>query len=518
MFQKELVARGIDWVMNYYPYENPVPYNTNKMEKMLISHIKRGSRIGIFPDSDIDGLFSALIIKSLLELLGCKDIYIVKIMEKSHGINSLFVDQVVDNNVDLLITVDSSTNNRNAIEKLSSFNIDHIIIDHHIVTEDITTYPENVIVINSKDKVNSGFSNVSAGMLCYIVAHNLLNKVKIDTNQRNQFLYKMYVLGYITLYTDCMNLADEYNLSVIQNIELRRNFTPKFITVFMSDYDYLCRNFIEYRLGPRLNSVIRRERFDIIYDLLFKRHSTEEYSTLVNTIEQCYIDSKDAVNLIAERIEVDKHTTFVCANLDTMKFNNDLNDIMKNYTGLIASRLTERYGRLAIVVATDKVESFKGSVRDPYNRKSLDIFKRICDCGGHMSAFGFHLLKKNYKSFVKQLDILSPVFKEGMTEAQIVLDGEEFDDRLAYKLRSIAEYNEVSGNVLPKAVIKKRIGHSQKVRREEKYSKVKWENVDIVSFNNVYIGDTLIITPTLSKNDVICYGKTVTSEDMKTCG
>ena len=506
MLQEELVARNIDWVTNYYPYVNPVPVDVDKLEKKIISHIKAGSTIGIFPDPDVDGFYSALIMKSLLELLGCKKVKLLRIRKKSHGLNSKFIDQAMMMKCDLLITVDSSTNNREAIEKLSTYGVDHIIIDHHIITEDIKSYPSNVIVINSKDVGNEKFSKVSCGMLCYIIVHDLLNKVQIDTVQKNTFLNKLYVLGYITLYTDSMDLSDEFNLSVIRNIDMRRNFAPKVVTQFMSEYDALNRNFIEYKLGPRINSLMRREKFDIVYDLLFKKNSESETAELLAATEHYYKDGKKAVEMIVNSISVDVHDMYVVANLDEMMFNDDFAYVIKNYTGLIANRLATRFNKLALVICTDAVESYKGSVRDPYSRKSLLMFERFVDCGGHMSAFGVRMLKRDFKSVSRQLELLSHRLKSGIQESQIIIDGDEFDDRLMYQIRSLAEYNEVSGNTLPTAVIRKRIGNSQKVRREEKFSKVTWEGISIVVFNNVYIGDTLIITPTLSKNDVVCFG------------
>lgn len=506
MLQEELINRGIDWVTNYYPYENPQPVNIDRVEKLLISHVKNESVIAIFPDSDVDGFYSAVIIKSLLELLGCKKIKIVRIMKKSHGLNSKFIDQVLAMHCDLLITVDSTTNNRNAIEKLSIYGVDHIIIDHHVITEAISEYPTNVHVINSKQEGNETFSNVSCGMLCYIIAHDLLSKVKIDKVQKNTFLNKMYVLGYITLYTDSMNLEDKFNLSVIRNIDMRRNFAPRIVTQFMSQYDALNRNFIEYKLGPRINALIRREKFDIVYDLLFKRNSDSEMALLLEQTEHYYKDGKAAVELIVNTITVETHDMYVTANMDEMKFNDDFADVMKNYTGLIANKIASRYNKLALVICTDTVEGYKGSVRDPYSRKALHMFERFVECGGHMSAFGVRLLKRDYKTVARQLELLSPSLKHGILESQIMLNGDEFDDRLIYQLRSIAEYNEVSGNTLPKAVIRKRIGNSMKVRREEKYSKVTWEGLTIVVFNNVYIGDTIIITPTIDKTDIVCFG------------
>lgn len=506
MFQEELVSRGIDWVTNYYPYVNPEPANISKVEKKIISHIKAGSTIGIFPDSDVDGFFSALIMKSLLELLGCKKVKIIRIRKKTHGLNSKVIDQVMMLQCNLLITVDSSTNSREEIEKLSICGVDHVIIDHHIITEDISTYPSNVFVVNSRDFGNEKFNNVSCGMLCYIIAHDFLNKVQIDKVQKNSFLNKLYVLGYITLYTDSMNLADEFNLSVINNIEMRKNFAPALITQFMSDYDDLNRNFIEYKLGPRINSLIRRERFDIVYDLLFKRNSESESAELLRLIESCYLDGKNMVDIICNNISVEDHDTYVVANLDTMQFNDNFSEVVKNYTGLIANRIASRYNKLALVLCTDAIESYKGSVRDPYSRQALRLFERFISCGGHMSAFGVRVLKKDYKSASRQLELLSHRLKTGIQESQIELDGEEFDDRLIYQLRVIADYNEVSGNTLPKAVIRKRVGNTLKVTREEKYSKVKWGDTTIIVFNNVYIGDTLIITPTISKNSITCFG------------
>ena len=506
MLQEELIKHGIDWVNNFYPYKNPVPYNTNKLERMLIKHIKKGSIIAIFPDSDVDGFLSAVIVKSLCELLGCKNIKVLVITEKTHGLNNRFIDQTLLSEAELLITVDSSTNNENAVNKLSQFDVDHIIIDHHEISVDVDDYPSNVVVVNSKDVRNEGFNNVSAGMLCYIIVHNLLNKVQISKSQRDSFLNKMYILGYITLYTDCMDLKDVYNLSVIQNIDSKREFTPKVVTQFMSKYDMLCRNFIEYKFGPRINALIRRERFDLVYEILFNRHTEAEKSELMMLIEEVYDDSRNIMKLLADNLYVDVNRTYVIGNLDTVQFRKDYSSIIKNYTGLVANNLASKYQKLAIVVSTDKVDTYKGSVRDPYSRKSLKLFERFCDCGGHMSAFGFRLMKRDYENFNNQLDMLSGMLSASKQVSQIVMNGSDFSDNIIYKMRNIADYNEISGNTLPKAVIVKRIGHNQKIRKEDKYIAIMWEGMKIICFGDVRIGDTIIITPTLSKDDVTLFG------------
>lgn len=506
MLNEELYKLGIDWVMNYYPYNNPVPKHSTEFEKMLIKHIKSGSTIAIFPDSDIDGMFSALEIKSLLELMGCKHIKILKITKKSHGLNNKFIDQVMDLDANLLITVDSTTNNSGAIDKLSLLGVDHIIVDHHEITADINSYADNVIVINSRDNGNEEFSKVSAGMLCYILIHNLLYKIKIDNIRRTTFLDKMYVLGYITLYTDCMDLKDRFNLSVINNIESRRNFTPKIVTQFMSEYDCLCRQFIEFKFAPRINSLIRAEMFDLVYDIMFNRHTDTERAEILQAVEKNYEDSREAIQTLALDCKVEIHDLYVIGNLDGLQLGERFREILKNYTGLIANNLSTRYNKLAVVVSTDKIESYKGSVRDPYSRRALVTFNSICDCGGHMSAFGIHLLKKDFGNFKKQLRMMSSRLATDGEKSQIVLDGSKFDDRLKYYVRSIAEFNEIGGNTMPKAIIRKKIGHSMKVRRDDKYSTVMWEGLKIVCFKSVYVGDIIDVTPTLAKSDVVCYG------------
>lgn len=506
MLQERLVELGLDWVNNYYPYINPVPYNTIALEKMIVKHIKAGNKIAIFPDSDVDGILSALEMKSLIELMGCKNVYIVSMEHKSHGLNNKFIDQVINSDAKLLITVDSTTNNSGSINKLSVFGIDHIIIDHHEITEDIDSYPSNVVVVNSRDSRNEGFNNVSAGMLCYIIAHNLLNKVKIGNSVKESFLNKMFIFGYITLYTDCMDLLDKYNLSVIKNIYDKVNLIPKVISQFMGEYDSLCRNFIEFKFGPRINALIRNEKFNILYELMFCRLNDERRALLLELTENCYQNSKELVGILSTKIPVIIEGHYVFGNLDLISVEGVNESIIKNYTGLIANNLANTYKKLAIVVSSDGFAEYKGSVRDLYSRKSLKLFERFCDCGGHMSAFGFRLLKRDIRNFNNQLNGYRDVMLNAVKTSQIVLDGDRFDDRLPYFLHGIAEYNEISGNTMPKAVIRKRIGHSMKVRRYEKYSSVMWDDVKIVCFQNVYIGDTLEVLPTIGKNEVVCYG------------
>lgn len=512
MLYSKLRELNLEWVTEDYEYSNPSPVGATDAEVMLVKHLKANDKIAIFPDSDIDGFFSALIIYNLLSFVGCNDIEVIRVEHKTHGLTTEICQQVRDMGAKLLITVDSSTNSEQRVGYLDSFDIDHIIIDHHVITADLSEYPKSVKVVNCKQEGNEFFNKVSAGMLCYIFAEDFLNKINISEDMQDAkiaFLNTLFVLGYITLYTDSMDLADEFNLSVIRRAGYMYQYLPPFIRCFMGPYDGLNRNFIEYRLGPKLNAVIRLEQFDLIYNLLFNKLNQDDMAKTITHINEIYEKSRAFVNLAVNQRNPDVHEGFVSLNLDDLGIQTDISPYMKNFTGLVANQLTSVYDTLAFVYCTDDMNNFKGSVRDPYSRQALTHFQSFCDCGGHMSAFGLHIPKATFNNFLSQTKVCMKAIPETAETARIIIHEDDIDESINSQLRLFARYNEVSGNTIPKAVIRVKLGHMSKVKKFKSYYRFEWRGVKVTSFNPVNIGTVVEITPTISRSGVQCIGTPV---------
>ena len=92
--------------------------------------IKGKAKIAVHCDVDVDGIGSGFIFKRAMSFLtGISQIYMIN-EEKKHGIQEKHVELLNKNPVDLLVILDSSSNELEIIKK---FNCNVLVIDHHEV-------------------------------------------------------------------------------------------------------------------------------------------------------------------------------------------------------------------------------------------------------------------------------------------------------------------------------------------------------------------------------------------------
>ncbi len=108
--------------------------------------ISSGERIGIFADSDLDGLSSLAVMMSLFEKFSIIPSYRFPVKDEPYGLTESVVDEMADKRVTLLITVDSGMKDVNEIKYAVSRGIDVIVTDHHEQGDEIPP----AIVVNPR--------------------------------------------------------------------------------------------------------------------------------------------------------------------------------------------------------------------------------------------------------------------------------------------------------------------------------------------------------------------------------
>ena len=105
--------------------------NIEEGAKLLIKHIKAGSKIFMPIDSDCDGFTSAALFINYLNCLfphyAQSNIIYKAHQGKEHGI----IESAVPDNVELVIAIDSSSNDYEVHKNLADRGIDVLVIDHH---------------------------------------------------------------------------------------------------------------------------------------------------------------------------------------------------------------------------------------------------------------------------------------------------------------------------------------------------------------------------------------------------
>lgn len=147
-----LLLRGINTPYNAYTFLNPdlalcySPFCMNQMDeavRIVKNAATNKKKIGIFADSDIDGLTSLTLLTHLLDLLHVQYYYRYPVGDELYGLTVHIIDEFKKNNVDCIITLDSGVRDIDEIAYARSLGIDVIVCDHHEPSE---TLPDAVII------------------------------------------------------------------------------------------------------------------------------------------------------------------------------------------------------------------------------------------------------------------------------------------------------------------------------------------------------------------------------------
>ncbi len=110
----------------------------------------RDEKIGLFADSDLDGLTSMTVMTRLFEKIGIteKPYNRFPVDDEDYGLSAAVIDEFHRNGVTLMITLDSGIRDVNEIAYARSLGMDVIVCDHH---EEGDAVPD-AIIVNPKQK------------------------------------------------------------------------------------------------------------------------------------------------------------------------------------------------------------------------------------------------------------------------------------------------------------------------------------------------------------------------------
>ncbi|MCX6740794.1 MAG: DHH family phosphoesterase, partial [Candidatus Parcubacteria bacterium] len=101
--------------------------------------IEQQENILIYSDYDVDGITSAIVLKSGLEKLGAKNfsVYLPDRNKEGHGLRPEPIQEAAKNQVKLIITSDSGITAVSEVELAHKLGIDVIVTDHHLPLEKV---------------------------------------------------------------------------------------------------------------------------------------------------------------------------------------------------------------------------------------------------------------------------------------------------------------------------------------------------------------------------------------------
>ena len=410
------------------------PFLMKDMEKAVIiinQAIKEKKKICIYGDYDVDGVTSVSMLYLYLKSKGgIVSYYIPDRIGEGYGMSGAAIDKMASDGVGLIITVDTGITAIDEIKHATDLSIDVIVTDHH---ECHGALPGALAVVNPKRADDPyPFKNLAGvGVVFKLVC---AYEFMITSHQNKIESVKKLCLEYADLVAlgtiaDVMPVLDENRLIVLYGLKLIENNARLGLSTLISASTQkpepvgavkkiykkprITSGFIGYTIAPRINAAGRISNAGVAVEL-FLTDDVDKASEL--SYQLCEINRfrQSEENKIAEeayeKIELEHD------------FDKDPVIVLEDDTwhhgviGIVASRITEKYGLSSILISFDgqsngqpsPYDIGKGSGRSIKGLNLVDALVSSKDLlvkfGGHELAAGLSITRENIGDFREKIN------------------------------------------------------------------------------------------------------------------
>ena len=395
------------------------PFLIKDMDKAatrILKAVENGEKIVIYGDYDVDGVTSVSILYMYLSWLGSRPSYYIPGRAKEgYGVNNEAIDKISQEGASLIITVDTGITAFDEAKYANTLGIDMVITDHHECPE---LLPEALAVVNIKRgdcpypfKELAGVGVVFK-LICAMEIS--LSKSEDEKEKRLAKVFEKYIdLVAIGTVADVMPLVDENRLFVSMGLSsMKKNIRPCIRMLLEAsgskialgnDTSALSSSTISYTLAPRINAAGRMESAQSAVEF-FLSDDSEKSRELA--IKLCDINRRrqEEENLIVDSAvkKMGKITE------DTRIIVLSERDWSSGVIGIVASRITERFGLPCIIISFDENGVGKGSGRSIKGVNLVDALSACSDLlikfGGHSLAAGLTISSENLEKFISRIN------------------------------------------------------------------------------------------------------------------
>lgn len=183
----------------------PDPYRLTDCEaaaERLVEAIRRGERVAIFGDYDVDGAASSALLWRFLHHFGIdSEIYIPDRIFEGYGPNPAAIGQLIDRGVRLIVTVDCGSTSLEALAVAKERGIDVVVIDHHQMGHEM---PPCLALVNpNREDDLSGQGHLCAAGVVFLVLVATLRVLRQNGHPQARSLDLLAWLDLVALATVC---------------------------------------------------------------------------------------------------------------------------------------------------------------------------------------------------------------------------------------------------------------------------------------------------------------------------
>jgi single-stranded-DNA-specific exonuclease len=497
------------------------------VERLCAAIINR-EQILIYGDYDVDGTTAVVILKTAIELCGgSADFHVPHRIKEGYGIKDDVIERAAAAGVKLVISVDTGIRAFQAAETARRLGLDLIVTDHHL-PEANQGVPYALAVLNPNQQgCRYPCKELGGAGVAFKVAQALFARFKEMAEQAKLIPSFLKMVAIATI-ADAVPLTGENRTMAKLGLEALRRPVNGGLKALMEVSGLaesgkpLTAGDVGFRLGPRINAA---GRMDVARDVieLFTCKDHERCKQIAEKLNLLNTQRQNEEARIVSEIETRLSQQPELAEKFCMVFDGD--GWHRGVVGIVASRVVEKTGRPALVIAREGEEAH-GSGRSIAALHLLDaleschrLFTRF---GGHAHAVGFSLPVEHLPELKLRLDDFArtKLAPEQLTP-ELNIDAEiplcEVTPKLLESLRQLEPFGqgnpqpvffsrEVSLLLPPKIVKEKHVKFRLNQRHPDfkpsyNYEAVGWRMAERVNGDALQPGDKLDVAFTLTVNE-----------------
>ena len=396
-------------------WHDPFLYNDMRKAVDIINDIiDSHGRVLVYGDYDCDGVTATAILVRYFRSHNCDVRYIVPHRsEHGYGLTEKIMDKVIEEQPNLVITVDCGVTNLDTVAELKERGIKVIVTDHHNVKDEL---PDADCVICAKRPDNTyPFTELCGAGVALKVVEALGKDGRHGVNG-NLWRQAIELAGLATI-ADLVSVTDENRTIIKRAFKSMENPSNTGVKV-MNDMllfagKTLDETFISFNVVPRINAAGR------LYDSsdalkLFLENNPSEAKKAAQDLTRENDERKEIEAKVFEEARMQLENP---DRPEKWSLTNTCGPVVvygKNWhqgvLGIVAGKLAQYYGRSALVFTDDATEPgcAKGSGRA---FGEFDLFKclegisdKLVNFGGHKKAAGMLVRKEGMGAFMEALE------------------------------------------------------------------------------------------------------------------
>jgi len=389
LIEKLATERGVDI--------NQAPSWGNLTDPMALGEMRKAcdriqkaidlkEAVGIIGDYDADGITGTAQLVRFFRRRGIEPEVILPHRQKhGYGVKKEFIDELNSKNVTLIITVDTGISHAEEISHAKSLGIDVIITDHHTLHGD---KPEAIIIHPRVDCDHPNSDPAGSG-----VAFTFVRALEGDEWEGKNVDVALAAIGTVA---DIMPLTGENRTIVQLGLEAMTNGSgsPVFDLAksTVKNGEPITATHIGFRIAPRINAAGRLADPVIALNGLLEGSENLERLHTLNTQRQ---EATRQMMEVAEKLVSDAPVLIIKSPM-----------FHPGIIGLIAGRLTEKFGKPSIVAceAGDEVTCSLRSIPQYHIADALNrVSENLETFGGHREAAGCTLKNSSWENFTEAM-------------------------------------------------------------------------------------------------------------------